>query len=90
MGNFDDVSVAEVFNYEIDIRFMANIKGRQMVTQVAILSERMERAKVRLGEDAPIVKALQRQLDGYRSMKVNHEQNFLAGTIPKILDKRVE
>jgi hypothetical protein len=37
--------------------------------------------KVRLGPDARIVKALQQQRDGYRSMSVNREQNFRVGSI---------
>lgn len=53
-----------------------------MTTQADQLAQEIERAKVRLGPDAPIVKALQRQLDGYRLMEVNREQNFLVGTIP--------
>ena len=53
-----------------------------MVTQQDQLAQEIQRAKVRLGPDAPIVKALQRQLDGYQSMEVNREQNFLVGTVP--------
>ncbi len=54
-----------------------------MVTQVEQLKKELECLKADLGADAPFVKALQRQLDGYRSMQVNHEQNFLVGTVPK-------
>ena len=58
-----------------------------MISQMDQLAQEIDRAKVRLGEDAPIVKALQRQLGGYRSMQVNREQNFLVGTVPKKQDE---
>ena len=61
-----------------------------MITQVAWLEKQIQQSKADLGADAPIVKALQRQLDGYRSMEVNHEQNFLVGTVPKMADQPLE
>ena len=45
--------------------------------------EELARHKARFGEDDPLVKALQQQLDGYRSMAASREQNFLVGTLPK-------
>ena len=54
-----------------------------MATQMENLQEEIADLKVRLGPDALIVRALQQQLDGYKSMEVNREQNFRVGTIPK-------
>jgi hypothetical protein len=54
-----------------------------MATQVQHLQEELIRAEARLGKDAPWVRALRQQLEGYRSMEANREQRFLTGAIPK-------
>lgn len=51
-----------------------------MPTQVQHLQQELIRAEARLGKDAPFVRALRQQLDGYRSMEANREENFLVGT----------
>lgn len=55
-----------------------------MPTQVQHLQQELIRAEANLGEDDPFVKALRQQLDGYRSMEVNREQNLLIGTVPAL------
>ena len=54
-----------------------------MITQVEQLKGELTRLVARHGADGPIQRALQRQLDGYLSMEVNQEENFLVGTMPK-------
>jgi hypothetical protein len=51
-----------------------------MPTQVQHLQQELIRAEARLGRDDPFVRALRQQLDGYRSMEANREENFLVGT----------
>jgi hypothetical protein len=51
-----------------------------MPTQVQHLQQELIRAEARLGKDDPFVRALRQQLDGYRSMEANREENFLVGT----------
>lgn len=53
-----------------------------MITQADQLAQEIKRAKVRLGPDAPIVRALQQQLDGYRLADHTRQQRWLTGTVP--------
>ena len=53
-----------------------------MTTQTEHLQDLVNRATARLGKDALVVKQLQQQLDGYRTSEVNHNLNFMLGTIP--------
>lgn len=56
-----------------------------MPTQIQQLQQELISAEARFGKDAPIVKALRQQLDGYRSMEVNRQERFLVGTLEKDL-----
>jgi hypothetical protein len=48
--------------------------------QTAQLEEDLALAVRDFGKDDPIVRALQRQLEGYRSMQANRDERFLMGT----------
>lgn len=61
----------------------ASIKEQLMATQMENLQAQIVRLTADYGRDDPIVKALQQQLDGYKSMAVNREQNFRVGTVPR-------
>lgn len=54
-----------------------------MATQIEALQERLDAVVASRGADAPYAKALRQQLDGYRSMAANREENFLVATMPK-------
>ena len=53
-----------------------------MAIQIDWLQTEINQATERFGQDDPIVRALQQQLDGYKSMQVNRDQNFRVGTVP--------